>query len=425
MRYIQQRNRRYYFRYKLSPRLLPFYHTSEIKCSLGTDSYAIAASMVASKLPVIQSLSSPLIPNNSISTLLHELSDFSLPNSASRPLILPVTRNSLPDQSNLVSRKSLTIREAWDLYVSSRKWSSKVHKDKERHFDFIVAFLGNVQIVRVTKEDIKNLLVRYSLMPKRNVKPYNKLTVTEVLTLTESEELDEGVMVSSKTVRELLKVCQGFFSSFLKGERDLIDVSPTEGVRWAFDSIRYARFSDGEINLIKREVLSFDGWKKWVLLLGIYTGARRGDLVNLRGSDVKRDVETGRLYLWIAKGKTSAATRMIPIHKDIEEFGFIQFVESSGKHLFPELSNSPAAITAFMPRLIRKLGIQPFSLAGNRKVFHSFRHTFITKARGKGVELALIQQVVGHEQFQSGITRRYTHTLELKDLLVVVDSLDW
>ncbi|WP_394391010.1 tyrosine-type recombinase/integrase [Shewanella woodyi] len=58
-------------------------------------------------------------------------------------------------------------------------------------------------------------------------------------------------------------------------------------------------------------------------------------------------------------------------------------------------------------------------------MFHSFRHTFITKSRSHGVELGLLQEVVGHEKFESGITRRYTHSYPLKALLTVVDNIQY
>lgn len=60
---------------------------------------------------------------------------------------------------------------------------------------------------------------------------------------------------------------------------------------------------------------------------------------------------------------------------------------------------------------------------GDRKVFHSLRHTFITKARAAGVDVAKVQQVVGHEKVGLNVTDRYAHAFSLKDVLDVIDSL--
>ena len=69
--------------------------------------------------------------------------------------------------------------------------------------------------------------------------------------------------------------------------------------------------------------------------------------------------------------------------------------------------------------------IASFDDYGNRKVFHSFRHTFVTKARGAGIALDHVQQVVGHEKIKAGVTDRYTHQQPLKVVLDVVDCIDY
>lgn len=62
---------------------------------------------------------------------------------------------------------------------------------------------------------------------------------------------------------------------------------------------------------------------------------------------------------------------------------------------------------------------------GERVVFHSVRHTFITKARSQGTSTVLVQQVIGHEKSGAGMTDRYTHNYQLKDLLPVVDAVSF
>ncbi len=69
------------------------------------------------------------------------------------------------------------------------------------------------------------------------------------------------------------------------------------------------------------------------------------------------------------------------------------------------------------------LGIERFDDFGNRKVFHSFRHSFITKSRGSGIPVEHVQQVVGHEKTSAGMTDRYTKRQPLKEVLDVVDKV--
>jgi len=55
--------------------------------------------------------------------------------------------------------------------------------------------------------------------------------------------------------------------------------------------------------------------------------------------------------------------------------------------------------------------------------FHSLRHTFISYVRNNAnFDVALLQQVVGHEISKAGITDNYTHnTASVKRLAEVVN----
>jgi integrase len=101
--------------------------------------------------------------------------------------------------------------------------------------------------------------------------------------------------------------------------------------------------------------------------------------------------------------------------------GFLEFVFSGASSLFPELKHQQ--ITGWFARLRSAIGIESVDEFGNRKVFHSLRHTLITKARAAGVPVEKVQQVVGHEKVSSGIIDRYTHRFPLDDVLEVVDAI--
>ena len=45
------------------------------------------------------------------------------------------------------------------------------------------------------------------------------------------DEVPEDDLVSSKTVKDYLKLCQGLFSTYLTGELDVLESSPTNNVK--------------------------------------------------------------------------------------------------------------------------------------------------------------------------------------------------
>jgi len=163
--------------------------------------------------------------------------------------------------------------------------------------------------------------------------------------------------------------------------------------------------------------------------LGIYTGARRTELVQLRKEDVKLDPDTNRYYFLITDEhenqqlKTDNAKRKIPVHNDLIRYGFIDYVKSCKDRVFDEINNSEV-VTGWMARQMDKLNIQTMNELDEMRSFHSFRHSFITKA-GQNVPINLVQQVVGHEMTLMGITGRYLHrATDIKPLLPVVDTFE-
>ncbi|MEI8641378.1 hypothetical protein P4S68_11025 [Pseudoalteromonas sp. Hal099] len=88
---------------------------------------------------------------------------------------------------------------------------------------------------------------------------------------------------------------------------------------------------------------------------------------------------------------------------------------------------SAESITSWFARLITKLDIASVNELDEMRSFHSFSHTFISNIRNNhSFDLALLQQVVGHELFKGGITDEYTHkSANLKRLAEVVDVFDF
>lgn len=130
----------------------------------------------------------------------------------------------------------------------------------------------------------------------------------------------------------------------------------------------------------------------WVPLLGLFTGARQGELVLLTVDDVLH--ENGTDYLLVTSTdehdiKNKWSKRKIPIHPTLIELGFLDFVaqhrKKKAKHLFPDLkknkkgeviNNPQATYSRRFARLLDTLELKDPLL-----VYHSFRHTFITYMR--------------------------------------------
>jgi integrase len=156
----------------------------------------------------------------------------------------------------------------------------------------------------------------------------------------------------------------------------------------------------------------------WLPLLGLYTGARQGELAPLTVASVAKDEATGVSTIAIvedeARGvrlKTASSRRIVPIHPELHRLGFLQLVEAcrqdrgSGAALFPLLKPGPRGGYAegwskWFGRYIRNIGI-----SNKARVFHSFRHSFKDALRAAGVGEDVNDAITGHSG--GGVGRSY------------------
>ena len=142
---------------------------------------------------------------------------------------------------------------------------------------------------------------------------------------------------------------------------------------------------------------------KWLPLLGLYTGARLGELASLEVKHIKR---TGGIWWFdITEGKNTNSIRKVPLHPVIERSGFLDYVEevrlanianAEGKKLlFPHLVKGK---NGYSKNTTRRFGewLDTLGITDPRKVFHSFRSTFISRMSEHNVHPAMLMALVGH-----------------------------
>jgi integrase/recombinase XerD len=128
----------------------------------------------------------------------------------------------------------------------------------------------------------------------------------------------------------------------------------------------------------------------------LYTGARVGELVNIK----LEDVDLGNYNIRINKGK-GAKDRIVPFPQGFKE-AIAMHIESMKKrganHLFESSWKRPYSV-----RGIRKILAQYTKTAGmNRSISpHKLRHFLFTWMKKQGIDDALIQPYSGHQSRQS------------------------
>lgn len=310
--------------------------------------------------------------------------------------------------------------------ITKEHLTSKMQKDYERYWTVWDALAPDKPIEEYEPRDIGIFIDRCFELPKMNKSPYNMMSWDERL----SCDVQDEDLVTPKTVQQYYKLLQGVFAYAKKDTIGYIRTSPCT-IKRDFKQRRRGIYFDEEV----RQFINFacaqkEVWKKWSLLLGIYTGARRSEIYQLRKDDIKLDNDSGRHYFLITdqhesqKLKTDNAKRRIPVHNELIRLGFLEYVAECTERIIEGIT-SAENITRWFAKVVEQLSTPTTNEVGDMRSFHSFRHTFITKIRTEGkFDLALLQQIVGHEISKAGITDNYTHSsASIKRLAEVVDTL--
>ncbi|MFP8778232.1 DUF6538 domain-containing protein [Hydrogenophaga sp. RWCD_12] len=155
----------------------------------------------------------------------------------------------------------------------------------------------------------------------------------------------------------------------------------------------------------------------WVPLLGLFTGARLGELCQLTPADVQTIEGVPAITITEEGGdktvKTDAGTRAIPLHPELIRLGFLNYAQrmrdQRAASLWPRMSLRKDKPSDYFGRwflLLREsVGLQ----GAGGVTSHYFRHTVRTVMHRAGMSEATMDRITGHETPGSVGTKTYTH----------------
>ncbi len=178
--------------------------------------------------------------------------------------------------------------------------------------------------------------------------------------------------------------------------------------------------------------------KFWLPILGYYTGARLGELVQLHFDDIRLEGDALSISInedvpdQIGKSehkhvKSEAGIRQVPLHPDIRALGFVEFVQrrrkirGSRKRLFWEVKfgadgQASTVFSKWFGRALDKVGLNDPALC-----FHSFRHNMEDTLRNALAPKYLIDQMIGHHD--PSAAGEYGTGIELGMLKEIISGL--
>ncbi|MDN7901991.1 site-specific integrase [Burkholderia cenocepacia] len=284
-------------------------------------------------------------------------------------------------QGQRATQKSELFSTVVNLYLTEKKIDNvaKTLYDKERVYDEFKGFFGDLDINQYT--------------PNEAVAYKNRLLAAN----------GSASAINAKTsfLRSLFEYAINNNLFFAGNPFERVKISTKAKLKKQVRS--YKPFEDDDLKLIFEELKYRAFLKKpdyhWLPFLSLYTGARVEELASLRLDQITK--VDGILVFDIQHdaAKNSNSVRKIPLPDVILNSKFLSYVEqvkaTKATHLFPHLKDGK---NGFSKNMSRRFGeyLDKLEIKDDRKVFHSFRTTFINSMTNLHVHPAILMAIVGH-----------------------------
>jgi integrase len=152
---------------------------------------------------------------------------------------------------------------------------------------------------------------------------------------------------------------------------------------------KYQMFNSSELQKILALIAEQPAQYELLVKLGIFTGCRISELCDIKKRNL---IKLGDIsYVYIEKGKTSSATRNVPLHDEIAQQLWRLAEQLSDDDPILGLTGKSASrwFSNFKTNKIT---------TDRTKAFHSFRVMFITALKRSDVSEYLSAEIVGHER---------------------------
>jgi integrase len=230
-----------------------------------------------------------------------------------------------------------------------------------------------------------------------------------------------GEKLSAATINGAVKIISAAFNRARR--LGYIEDNPCFGLDPLRDEDRDQKDCFSEEQILR--MLHFTRGTDWegVILIGVNTGLRRGDLTNLAWSNIHFDSE-GHVTIQVKTSKTRAHV-VLPLHPDA-----VSWIESRPRGVgkapvFPTLAgksgNGKSGISMQFRRIMERADVVGRIIrtgAGKGRTtssltLHSLRNTFISRLANAGVAEDLRMKLVGHhtKAVHRGYTQHETQTL--------------
>jgi len=290
--------------------------------------------------------------------------------------------------------------------LAAKRWTPKTQDENLAIYKLCMDIIGDLPISEIGEEQALTYFETLQKLPAN----MNKMPAYRGKSIREIIALNPPPMATRSINKSLERISSLFKFATLKPKYDL-RYNPFSGRSLdESDAQQREPFTDdelirlfGAVEHTQREYKT--PYSYWLPIMGLLTGARLNELCQLHLSDFElvdgihcmsiRDEEEGQ------RVKNKSARRLVPIHDKLVEVGLIRYVErlrtQGHERLFPMLQLTEDGYGKMPSRWFGRFKERCGIMQKHTKVFHSFRHTFISSLLNDDVPETAIAPIVGHE----------------------------
>ena len=311
----------------------------------------------------------------------------------------------------------LTLGELFARYHAEKStvWGDSMRDSVKSTFETFMEYFSPETDIKAIKH--QNLLdfrdgVLRKLPPNRKSSPsLRDIPLAELLASYSGETL------SVKTVNLMTDKIKAFF--IWCHDHEYIDRNPAKNLKLPLGhkvSSERKPFSTDDLknifaNLREDRLHGWKPFKLWIPLIALYSGARENEICQLQIDNIFNSggipcIEITDETDANARLKTESSKRIIPVHPVLVQLGFLGFVLERRKHSrskrleakrlwlsleFKAKYGYAHDFQKFFGRFNRR-----YITTDEKKVFHSFRHSFTNNLKQQGVQESMVAEIVGH-----------------------------
>lgn len=224
----------------------------------------------------------------------------------------------------------------------------------------------------------------------------------------QADDDNECVYITNATVNREIEILRKMFNIAI--DNSWIDKNPCSSrkVHKLREDNKKERFllPDEEIRLFKKSVGEF-AYMYPIIICALHTGMRKGEILSLKWDCV--DLKEKFITLLQTKSgkmrKIPINSVLLPILKELHKNKCSDYIFTN-----PETKNRYFDLKRAFPSLCKQAKI-------NELRFHDLRHTSATRMVASGIDLVVVQEILGHADIKT--TMRYSHPVPERKLIAV------